>query len=71
MLDDISVWAFSVLQGHQLPVRRRKINDLAPGRSAVQRLGPFIRKFQVGSVVQYSDYRKFSVDTDTTFALPK
>ena len=30
-----------------------------------------VRKFHIDEVVQYSDYRKFSVETDTTFALPK
>ncbi len=30
-----------------------------------------VRKFQIESVVQYSDYKKFSVATDTAFKLPK
>jgi len=31
----------------------------------------FIRKFRIDTVVRYSDYRKFSVETDTAFTLPK
>jgi hypothetical protein len=30
-----------------------------------------VRKFHVESVVEYSDYKKFSVETDTAFKLPK
>ena len=30
-----------------------------------------VRKFTLESVVQFSDYRKFSVATDTAFKLPK
>jgi len=30
-----------------------------------------VRKFRIENVVQYSDYRKFSVETDTTFTIPQ
>jgi hypothetical protein len=76
MLDDISVLGFlgKLYKGTTASFERRKINNeiWLPAEARFDGSGrAFIRKFQVGSVVQYSDYRKFSVETDTTFTLPK
>ena len=75
MLEDISVLGFlgKLYKGTTASFERRKINDeiWLPAEARFDGSGrAFIRKFQVGSVVQYSDYRKFSVETDTTFTLP-
>jgi hypothetical protein len=76
MLEDISVLGFlgKLYKGTTASFERRKINNeiWLPAEARFDGSGrAFIRKFQVGSVVQYSDYRKFSVETDTTFVIPK
>jgi hypothetical protein len=76
MLEDISVLGFlgKLYKGTTASFERRKINNeiWLPAQARFDGSGrAFIRKFQVGSVVQYSDYRKFSVETDTSFALPR
>ncbi|MEO8258979.1 MAG: hypothetical protein ABI868_16655 [Acidobacteriota bacterium] len=75
MLDDISVLGFlgKLYKGTTASFERRKVNDeiWLPAEARFDGSGrAFVRKFQVGSVVQYSDYRKFSVETDTSFELP-
>lgn len=76
MLEDIAVLGFlgKLYKGTTASFERRKINNeiWLPAEARFDGSGrAFIRKFQVGSVVQYSDYRKFSVETDTTFVLPR
>jgi hypothetical protein len=75
MLDDIAVMGFlgKLYKGTTASFERRKVNNeiWLPAEARFDGSGrAFIRKFRVGTVVQYSDYRKFSVETDTTFALP-
>jgi hypothetical protein len=75
MLDDISVLGFlgKLYKGTTASFERRKINNeiWLPAEARFNGSGrAFIRKFQVGAVVHYSDYRKFSVETDTSFELP-
>ena len=67
MLDDISVLGFlgKLYKGTTASFERRKINNeiWLPAEARFNGSGrAFIRKFQVGTVVQYSDYRKFSVE---------
>ena len=76
MLEDISVLGFlgKLYKGTTASFERRKVNNeiWLPAEARFDGSGrAFIRKFQVGAVVQYSDYRKFSVETDTSFALPQ
>ena len=76
MLDDIAVMGFlgKLYKGTTASFERRKVNNeiWLPAEARFDGAGrAFIRKFRVGTIVQYSDYRKFSVETDTTFALPK
>ena len=75
MMDDISVLGFlgKLYKGTTASFERRKINNeiWLPAEARFDGSGrAFIRKFQVGTVIRYSDYRKFSVETDTTFTLP-
>ena len=75
MLDDISVLGFlgKLYKGTTASFERRKINNeiWLPAEARFDGSGrALIRKFRVDTVVQYSDYRRFSVETDTTFALP-
>lgn len=76
MLDDISVLGFlgKLYKGTTASYKRRKVNNeiWLPAEARFDGSGrAFIRKFKVDTVIQYSDYHKFSVETDTTFALPK
>lgn len=75
MLEDLPVRGFlgKLYAGTTASFNRRKINGEAwlPSEIAIKASGrALIRKFHVDMVVQYSDYRKFSVQTDTEFALP-
>ena len=57
-------------KGTTLVFERRKVNDEVwlPTRTRVNMSGrALIRKFSLEAVIEYSDYRKFSVNTDTTF----
>ena len=61
-------------KGTTASYERRKVNDEVwlPAELRIKATGrALIRKFDVDSVVRYSDYKKFSVETDTTFAIPK
>lgn len=60
--------------GTTASVERRKINNEVwlPAVVRVNAAGrAVIRRFQLDTVIQYSDYRKFGVDTDTEFLLLK
>ena len=76
MLDDISVLGFlgKLYKGTTASFQRRKVNNeiWLPAEARFDGTGrAFIRKFRVGTVIQYSNYQRFSVETDTTFAIPK
>jgi hypothetical protein len=75
MLEDLSVRGFlaKLYMGTTASFERRKINGEAwlPTEISIKASGrALIRKFHIDMVVRYSDYRKFSVQTDTEFALP-
>jgi hypothetical protein len=75
ILEDHSVMGFlgKLYKGTTASFERRKINNeiWLPATARFDGSGrALIRKFRVDTVVQYSDYRKFSVETDTTFAIP-
>ena len=60
--------------GTTVSLERRKINDEVwlPAVVRVNAAGrAVIRRFQLDTVIQYSDYHKFGVDTDTEFSLLK
>jgi hypothetical protein len=76
MLDDLSIHGFlgKLYKGTTASFERRKINDEVwlPAQARFNGSGrALVRKFHIDTVVDYSDYRKFSVQTDTEFALPK
>ena len=76
MLDDLSfgLGLGKVYKGTTGSVERRKVNDEVWLPAEVRFNGSgraLVRKFTLESVVQFSDYRKFSVATDTAFKLPK
>jgi hypothetical protein len=75
MLDDLAVRGFlgKLYAGTTASFTRRKINGEVwlPSEMSVKATGrALIRKFNIDMLVQYSDYRKFSVKTDTEFSLP-
>jgi len=72
VLKDFSVaWFIGRLYaGTTASYERRKINDeiWLPSRLRINASGrAFVRKFHIDTVTEYSDYRKFSVQTDTEF----
>jgi hypothetical protein len=72
VLRDFSVaWFIGRLYaGTMASYERRKINNeiWLPSRLRINASGrAFIRKFHIDTVTEYSDYRKFSVETDTEF----
>jgi hypothetical protein len=72
VLKDFSVaWFIGRLYaGTTASYERRKINNeiWLPSRLRINASGrAFIRKFHIDTVTEYSDYRKFSVETDTEF----
>jgi hypothetical protein len=77
VLDDIGYGLGIVgklYKGTTASYERRKVNDEVwlPAEMRIKASGrALIRKFDVDSVVRYSDYKKFSVETDTTFSVPK
>jgi len=76
MLDDLSIRGFlgKLYEGTTASFERRKINNEVwlPVEARFNGSGrALIRKFHIDTVVEYSDYRKFSVQTDTDFVLPK
>ena len=72
MIEDLPI-AFSLgklYKGTTGSFCRRKVNNeiWLPAEVRFSGIGrALVRKFNVDSVVQYSDYRKFSVETDTAF----
>ena len=77
-IDTVSI-GFGLLarlhKGSRLGFQRRKVNDEAwlPASASYSisgRVG-LIAVMRRGAVVEFSNYRKFSVDTSTTIALPK
>lgn len=76
MLQDISLGVIlgKLYKGTTASVERRLVNDEVwlPTEARFKGSGrALVRKFQIESVVEYSDYKKFSVATDTAFKLPK
>ena len=76
MLDDLSIRGFlgKLYKGTTASFERRKINDEVwlPAEARFNGSGrALVRKFHIDTVIEYSNYRKFSVQTDTEFALPK
>jgi hypothetical protein len=72
VLKDFSVaWLIGRLYaGTTASYERRKVNNeiWLPSRLRINASGrAFIRKFHLDTVTEYSDYRKFSVQTDTEF----
>jgi hypothetical protein len=72
VIKDVSVaWVIGKLYaGTTASYERRKVNDeiWLPWRLTIKASGrAFIRKFRIDTVTEYSDYRKFSVQTDTEF----
>jgi hypothetical protein len=72
VIKDFSVaWFIGRLYaGTTASYERRKINNeiWLPSRLRINASGrAFIRKFHIDTVTEYSDYRKFSVQTDTEF----
>jgi hypothetical protein len=72
VLKDFGVaWSFGkIYSGSTASYERTKINDEVwlPSRLQIKAAGRvLIRRFQVESVTEYSNYRKFSVQTDTDF----
>lgn len=75
MLEDLAVRGFlgKLYAGTTASFDRRKINGEVwlPNEVSIKASGrALIRKFNLDMVVQYFDYRKFSVATDAEFALP-
>jgi hypothetical protein len=77
-LDDISIgWGLvgRVHQGSKFTFTRTKVNDEVwlPVEMKFEASGRTLlfRKFQIFTVTSYSDYKKFNVDTATTFDQPK
>ena len=64
-----------VHKGSQASFRRRKVNDEAWLPAMATYTGSarvaLVKVMRRGGVMEFSDYRKFSVDTSTTYARPK
>jgi hypothetical protein len=72
VIKDFSVGWFigKLYAGATASYERRKVNNeiWLPWRLRINAAGrAFIRKFRIDTVTEYSDYRKFSVQTDTEF----
>jgi hypothetical protein len=76
MLDDLSVFlglAGKLYRGSTASLDRRKVNGEVwlPAEMTFNGSGrAFVRRFRLDTAIRYSDYRKYAVETDTTFALP-
>ena len=75
MLEDLAVRGFlgKLYAGTTASFDRRKVNGEVwlPNEVSIKASGrALIRKFHLDMVVQYFDYKKFSVQTDAEFALP-
>ena len=76
MIADVPVGLFlaKLYKGTTISVDRRKVNGEVwlPARVRLNLSGrALVRKFSVESVIEFSDYRKFSVETGETFKVPK
>jgi hypothetical protein len=76
MIADVRVALFvaKLYKGATVSVDRRKVNGEVwlPARVRLNLSGrALVRKFNVESVIEFSDYRKFSVETGETFKVPK
>jgi hypothetical protein len=76
MLEDLSLGLVlgKLYKGTTGSVDRRKVNDEVwlPAEMRFNGSGrALVRRFHLESVVEFSDYKKFSVDTDATFRVPK
>lgn len=76
IIDDIRVGLVlgRLNKGATASFARRKVNDEVwlPAEARFTGAGrALVRRFRVDTVTEYSDYRKFSVDSDTTFTLPQ
>jgi hypothetical protein len=72
VLKDVSVGWFlgRLYAGTTASYERRKVNNeiWLPSRIRIKASGrAFVRKFHIDTVTEYSDYRKFSVETGTEF----
>jgi hypothetical protein len=75
VLDDFSVKGFlaKLYKGTTASYERRQVNNEVwlPAEIRLNLLGrALVRKFHIETVIEYSDYRKFAVKTDSEFALP-
>jgi hypothetical protein len=76
MLEDVAFGLFlgKVYKGTTASIERRRVNDEVWLPSEIRFKGSgraLVRKFQIETVMQFSNYKKFSVATDTAFKLPK
>jgi hypothetical protein len=76
MLEDhaLGVVLGKLYKGTTASFERRKVNNEVwlPAEARFSGSGrALVRKFHLESVVEFSDYKKFSVETDTTFKVPK
>jgi hypothetical protein len=76
MIADVRVALFlaKLYKGTTVSVDRRKVNGEVwlPAQVRLNLSGrALVRKFSVESVIEFSDYRKFSVETGETFKVPK
>jgi hypothetical protein len=72
VIKDFSVGWFigKLYAGTTASYERRKVNNeiWLPWRLGIKATGrALIRKFHIDTITEYSDYRKFSVQTDTEF----
>jgi hypothetical protein len=76
MLDDLPFGLVlgKIYKGTTGSLERRKANDEVwlPSEARFKGSGrALVRKFQLETVIEFSDYKKFSVETDTAFKIPK
>ena len=76
MLEDLSLGLVlgKLYKGAKASIERRKVNDEVWLPAEVRFDGSgrvLVGKFHIDNVVEYSEYRKFSVASDTTFKVPK
>jgi len=76
MLDDVPFGLVlgKIYKGTTGSLERRKVNDEVwlPAEARFNGSGrALVRKFHLETVIEFSDYKKFSVDTDTAFKIPK
>jgi hypothetical protein len=76
MIADVSIGVFigKLYKGTTVSIDRRKVNGEVwlPAQVRLNLSGrALVRKFSIESVIEFSDYRKFSVETGETFKVPK